>query len=117
MLGMQLYNPRPRDVPYSIRLQGNPIYNTPIIIHRVLYIYITHVIHDNDYHVQRVQYIEHWTPLLLYTTQQEARSLVITRLLIVTIGFIILFWGGITPPSLYSNYCSETMNFEPALVG
>ena len=25
-------------------------------------LYIVHVIHDNDDHVSRVQYIEHWTP-------------------------------------------------------
>ena len=24
-------------------------------------LYITHVIHDNHYHVKRVLYIEHWT--------------------------------------------------------
>ena len=25
-------------------------------------LYIAHVIHDDYYHMQRVQYIEHWTP-------------------------------------------------------
>ena len=34
-------------------------------------LYIVHVIHDNYYHVLRVQYIEHWTPCIYLITSTE----------------------------------------------